>query len=298
VATVIYCTGYNCNLDMLDVNLRPKLGEPVYSNGEMPKDWRMSKNSLSKELGDVPPGLIRPDPPIIRDDVYRGRLISIPSMFFMFEQVDTPLFDIDIAAWRTLAQVTGDLPLPPSDKIHQFNMETLLVAMNDPTFRFDSDCNYRKHWEAVIDDPDNHWTDDVSDDRVKAMLRTYSELLFRFLAREALDSGYPLNFGTFEKLNKKGNALVSMDIVDECSRYEMDEFSPDAEWRTFRDCDPSKCRSIHSGEKAVPFKCCWLELESCEIKDIVDLTVGEEKCTDRCVQANKKVLSKLRSGSL
>ena len=71
--------------------------------------------------------------------MYRGRLISVPSMFFIFEDCDVPLFNIDVNAWRTLAQVTGDLPLPPPEEMRRFNMETLLNAMHDPKFRKLSD---------------------------------------------------------------------------------------------------------------------------------------------------------------
>ncbi len=37
-------------------------------------------------------------PQIVKDDMYRRRLISIPSMYFMFEQGDAPLLILDIAA--------------------------------------------------------------------------------------------------------------------------------------------------------------------------------------------------------
>ena len=60
-------------------------------------------------------------------------------MYFMFEICDVPLLNIDIFAWRTLAQITGDILLPPPEKINRFNMETLLNAMHDPKFRKLSD---------------------------------------------------------------------------------------------------------------------------------------------------------------
>ena len=60
-------------------------------------------------------------------------------MYFMFEICDVPLLNIDIFAWRTLAQITGDILLPPPEEMHRFNMETLLNAMHDPEFRKLSD---------------------------------------------------------------------------------------------------------------------------------------------------------------
>ena len=94
---------------------------------------------------------------------------------------------------------------------------------------------------------------------------------------DASDSGYPLDIGTFEKLNEKGRGLVTANMISEYARYNMDKDSPDAEWRTFRDHNPSGCRSIFTGVRSVPLKCCWMELESCELIDIVDQTAGEDK---------------------
>ena len=57
VDTVIYCTGYVPNFDMLDGNLSPNLNQSsYYLEDEFPKDWKMSNNYLSKDLGDVPIG--------------------------------------------------------------------------------------------------------------------------------------------------------------------------------------------------------------------------------------------------
>ena len=91
---------------------------------------------------------------------------------------------------------------------------------------------------------DDHWSEDMSSLPMKGMMRNYWDLQYRLIARDALDSGYPLEIGTYKKLNKKGTALVSFGVIDECARFEMDEDSPDASWRTFRDCNPSKCHSI------------------------------------------------------
>ena len=71
--------------------------------------------------------------------MYRGRLISMPSMFFIFEQCGNPLVSLDINAWLVLAQVTGDLPLPTPEEMARTNMKVLLNTMNDPFFRYGSD---------------------------------------------------------------------------------------------------------------------------------------------------------------
>lgn len=57
ISTVIYCTGYKSNLDMLDKKLRPasiKEEYPMISLGQTARDWKMAHNALYEDLGDVP----------------------------------------------------------------------------------------------------------------------------------------------------------------------------------------------------------------------------------------------------
>ena len=58
IETVICCTGYDPNLDMLDEPLRPNFEWPFFSDYDFPKDWKMSKNPLSNEFGNVKLGKI------------------------------------------------------------------------------------------------------------------------------------------------------------------------------------------------------------------------------------------------
>jgi hypothetical protein len=225
--------------------------------------------------------------------VYGGRLISNPSMFFMLEGTHVPLFDLDVSAWLTLAQMTGDLPLPPPGEIRRFNVETVLDSLDDPLYRYNSDYNYERRWKEVIDD--DHWSEDLSDHRMKVLIRNFWGLQYRLLARDASDSGYPLDIGTYDRLNRKGEALVSMNTTSECERYDMDEDSPDAEWRTFRDCAPSKFRSILTGTKATPLKHCWLDFEGCDEIDIVDKTEGGASCCSKAMPVAKSIVTNLRS---
>lgn len=61
-----------------------------------------------------------------------------------------------------------------------------------------------------------------------------------------------------------------MDLVTgfDAHQVELVEGSKDSYWKTFRDCNPSKVYSIHTGTKAVPFKCNWLDLEGESVEDI------------------------------
>lgn len=60
-------------------------------------------------------------------------------MFFLTDSTDSPLLELDIMAWRTLAQVAGDLPLPSPADMRRHNTEVLLHFMDDPGTRFDCD---------------------------------------------------------------------------------------------------------------------------------------------------------------
>lgn len=116
---------------------------------------------------------------------------------------------------------------------------------------------------------------------VKELHRAYWELQYRICAGDARDAGYPLNIGTRDALNDTGRALVAIELRNEDSRVEMDETSPDAAWRTFRDVDPSAYVSVMTGTGAAPLKGRWLEIEGYEVDDIVEegakiLAPGEE----------------------
>lgn len=143
----------------------------------------------------------------------------------------------------------------------------------DPICRGYEDENYKKRWDSVDDE---HWTYNLSDKRMKQMSRNYLCLQFRILARDMTDANYPLQIGSYNKLNEKGKALVEFNHVCGYARYDLDEESRDASWRTFRDCNPSKCYSIMTGTKAVPLKCRWLDLDGDNKEEIVR-TINRKK---------------------
>jgi len=274
ISTVIYCTGYLENMDMLHPTLQPANEEPYIADYDIPKDWEMPHNALSEEFGDIPLGkMLYSDSGYVRQGVYRGQLMSNPNMMFFFERFDVPLLDIDVTAWLLLAQITGDLLLPSFTEMKQFNLDSLLHAVKNPSTREECDENYKKRWGLV---DDHHWSYDYSDERVVHMSKNYCDLQCRILARDMVDSKYPLQIGTYDKLNEEGKAMVEFDHASSLARYDLDEKSANASWRTFRDCNPSKCYSIRTGTKAVPLKCRWLYLDGESVEDIVDDMVKVE----------------------
>ena len=294
IDTVIYCTGYTQNMDMLDPALRPNMKGPFYSDYDIPKDWKMPKNSLSKEFGDISIGrLMVGYQGMTEEDVYRGRLMSNPNMFFLSEEgSEKPLAELDVGAWMILAHITGDLPLPTKEEMKQFNLTELLEWLEDPVAREYMDENYKLRWREVDDD---HWAENPRDKRTKKMFKNFLDLEYRKFARDMVDSNYPLHIGTHEKLNEKGRALVEFNVVCSDARVDLDDESKDADWKTFRDCDVSKVYSIMTGTRTAPLKTKWLELEGHGVKDIVDISeiMMKKKKTETSLMGRLKSKLKL-----
>lgn len=200
-------------------------------------------------------------------DVYRGHLISNPNMMFFIDNAENPILEIDITAWLLLAHMMGDITLPSQHQMIEYNMKLALDLLDDPFWRC-HDANFKKRWWDVDEE---HWSNDTSDRRMYTMLKNYYIKDIQKLARDCFDAKYPLQIGTYEGLNEVGKALVEFNLVDSYYRYDLDEESSEASWKTFRDCDPSsKIYSVITGTKAVPLKGRWLDIdEECK-EDIVD----------------------------
>jgi len=274
IDTVIFCTGYIMNMDMLDPSLRLKDKGPFFSDYEelhkQKMGWKMTKNHLSKDLGEVPIGNIVFYNTIC-PDLYRGHLLSNPNMMFMMGRLDAPLLDLDVQAWLLLAHLTDDITLPSEKDMKRFNLQALMDELQDPYIRAEIDKNYDDHWgDSLYDDDDVHWLNQFGDKRVREMKTNTFTLQCRFLARDMIDASYPLDIGTYKKLNGKGKALVEMEVVSgfDFHSVELVEGSRDSSWKTFRDGNPTNIRSIMTGTKAIPFKCHWLDLEGDGVDDI------------------------------
>eukprot|EP00585_Thalassiosira_rotula_P001324 CAMPEP_0196146124 /NCGR_PEP_ID=MMETSP0910-20130528/22266_1 /TAXON_ID=49265 /ORGANISM="Thalassiosira rotula, Strain GSO102" /LENGTH=626 /DNA_ID=CAMNT_0041408267 /DNA_START=21 /DNA_END=1901 /DNA_ORIENTATION=- len=281
IDTVICCTGYSPNTNMLDPSLVPASNWPCFEENnfeeyEMLKDWKMPKNSMSEVLGDIPLGKIS-QPGYVRHDIYRGQLMKNPNMMYFLERTDTPLLDMDIQAWLLLAYITGDLSLPSKDEMKKFNLLTLLEGYKNPSVRYDSEENYGEHWYSFAKKHEDHWSNDLSDERAKQLGRDHGDFNFRLLARDMQDVKYPTQIGTFSKLNEKGRSFVNLGVGSDNARTCLNKDSPDASWRTFRDeKNPSKYCSIMTGTRAAPLKCRWLDLNGCSVDEIVDAVKPSE----------------------
>lgn len=155
--------------------------------------------------------------------------------------------------------------------------------------------DYKEKLTELFDKDSGHWLNNYFSPQTQSLTEEFWGVQYRFLAREAVDSGYPLDLGTFEKLNERGEALVSFNVIGEHFRYGMDKDSPDAEWRTFRDGDPAGCYSIFTGTPSVALKGRWLDLESCNKQDIVEQqsvrTMERKKPRTRIVNHFESIVS-------
>eukprot|EP00986_Skeletonema_menzelii_P012983 scaffold7348_cov144-Skeletonema_menzelii.AAC.5 len=299
IDTVIFCTGYSMNTEMLDPSLRFDVEGPFFADYDelhkQKKDWKMTKNHLSKNLGDVPIGKIH-DYNYIHPEIYRGHLISNPNMMFMLGRLETPLLDLDVQAWLLVAHITGDITLPSEKEMKRFNLQALMDELQDPYLRIEIDENYENQFDTLYDD-DEHFVNHFGTKEGRELEMNSSIVGFRILARDILDARYPLDLGTPQELNSKAKALVEMDLITgyDAHQVELVDGSRDSYWKTFRDCNPSKIHSIITGTKAVPFKCNWLDLEGDSVDDICGTPMSFKAKGKGKAVVVKKMLQSIRN---
>lgn len=266
VDTVIFCTGYTSNMSMLDESLRVDYDDATIA---MPPGWKMKSNPLTEEFGDIEPyPYIWPGEGTIAPGVYRGALISNPSMMFLQNTYsEVPLMEIDVVAWLLLGYVTGTIELPSAEEMERRNHQQTMDEMDVPNLRYNLDVNYYKRWVSLRKE---HWSRNLFDPRARHMEEQEEDFLLRLVARDRQTAGYPDDIGTYEKLNERGRMLLEMQLRSNYHRYDLDPTNEQENtWKTFRDCDCSANRSIHTGTRAVPLKSRWLELDDTD-EDLLD----------------------------
>ena len=180
----IACTGYEVNLKMLDVALRPKCGIiPRYSahpnllvtNDDVDwSKWKMNTNhNAYKITGDIPAGQER----MLRSnynhpDLFRGVFLKNPHMMYLCEHgSEFPLLSLDIHAWLACSYLTNSVPQPSVDVMKEANMDQFLDQLHYPVIRMMSDEAYAKNvnlrsteYYGESDDDDSSSAGDESDD--------------------------------------------------------------------------------------------------------------------------------------
>ena len=253
ISTVVMCTGYNPNFDILSDELKAPWAKMeskwVWSVSE---GWKMQPNTLTDEVGEViPSGELTGEDSYVERGLYRRTLISNPNMMFLYGMTDFPLLELDVAASLCLAYVCGDAELPTADEMEKLNFQQQIDEMSVPYLRYFNDKNY----EAALKNlPKDHWWSNYTTYDYQNHYEEYIRYQIQLIARDMQTAGYPAGFGSYEKLSGRGEMMVDMASEDSQERYRLK-----SGWRTFRDCDPSPFKSIFTGTRAVPLKGKWMD---------------------------------------
>jgi len=277
VDTIIFCTGYESNQNML----HPKLTEAFRMEEDtldLPHDWKPAPNGFDEILGrDVPPGEVRwYHTRQYYRRIYRNCLIDNPNMMFCYgDDFDIPLLGADIVAHLFAKIVTDQVTFPSKEEmLREVEERAIWEVTNLPFIRYDADRNYRM---AMIDayEPkhDELWYK-IEDAVDVYMLQRAGEL------QEEADYPGP-RFGTPKTgLTATGKAWIQNYFAVSDDRGKKIEDPEVAEWRTFRDVDdPQRYKSLVTGTPCVPLKKRWMDIDNVYDSDIIrpdDVVVGQD----------------------
>jgi len=253
---VILATGYGCNLNMIDDSLKY---DPD-CEWQAPKGWIMDNNALTISLGNVDPSSNLDIGATCYPDVYRYLLISNPNMIYLTETEDTetPLIDLDVAAWLVLSYLTGQTDVPKEKEMIKANQKQLEAEMQIPFLRLAMDSVYADELDELGDD---HWSENPNDERSLILGKQAAIFKAERLARDMKTSGYPVDFGKPSKLSSTGENFVNLLVASEAIRASMTKESGDSKWRTYRDADPNVFKSLYTETANVQLPARWLDID-------------------------------------
>lgn len=287
IDTVIFCTGYEANVNMLDPLLADAYNGNDDSDGEvkMPKDWKMHADTaieaiLGKDKHVKPSKIVFPNDNFQNCyyDLHRGSiLIKNPNMMYMLNDFsDSPLMEVDITAWMLATYVTGQKIMPSADEMEEENYRTSLDCMQIPQVRYSMDHRFHKAINKATDDFDG-----MSEEQEKIWLASEIEgleLQFRLLGKMMNEGEYPVRLllgdgKTFNEYGKKVKLLNQLCPREHMHEIKYDDISEDNNsadagkhtlrtgWMTFRDSpDIDEYVSPFTGIKACGLPKPWFEL--------------------------------------
>lgn len=262
VDTIVFCTGYLPNLDMLSEELRQSACRSEHPEVAVPKGWKMAPNPFTEALGHVEPMEDLTIMGCLYPGLYCGCVsIDNPGMMFMTFESENPLLGIDVTAWMLMRFVTGLRALPAPEEMLKREKDAALQALNNPGYRCLMDKNYimaiEDNWDQLPDVPESkhEWLDEVEID--------YDDTLeVRMLTRYLQEAEYPLEFGSIDGLNDAGIAYAAFDRMTRDHRGRLAEKDANS-GNTFRDySDGSDFASIFTGSVAVSLKTRWLDIDA------------------------------------
>lgn len=277
IDTVIFCTGYLPNLDMLSDELRQATNRRVDEDEtsevlSVPKDWKMTPNKLTPILGDIEPDQdVRVTGPIHPGLYCDSISIENPQMMFMKFEFENPLFGIDVSAWLLLrsvvvASTTTTIPLSSEEMVQQEEQNALRMTMNNPYFRCMLDKNYfqaiDENWQKFPGRPDSKH--DLLEHLEHEYCDTEATTELRILARYMKEARYPVSLlcSDGDELNETAHHYMHLDSMTYGHRAELTQ--DDAEsGRTFRDyINGDEFQSVFTGTSAVSLKQRWLDIDA------------------------------------
>jgi len=253
IDTVVFCTGYRTNKDMIHDDLWAEL-YPEYDLLELPDGWKMPTNTFTERLGDVEPAKhLWYYADMTQPEIYQGLLIDNPKMMYLltFDSF-LPLLSCDVTAWMLMRYCTGALSIPSREEMRRLNKKRALEEFSIPYCRFYMDEKYFVALnEAKFTSEEWKQEDDKFD--------TYN---FNLLAKHMIAGKYLFSIGCGDKLNEIGKKFFDYDFE---SSYHRTKLTPDMiakePWRTFRDYrNPEVFASVHTGTPAVALTKPWFEI--------------------------------------
>ena len=261
VDTIIFCTGYKPNFDMLDESLREAVNRDVNAKLSVPEDWKMTKNKMTKLIGDVEPGDVHWINSVVQYPLlYRGLSIENPNMSFLMTEVDNPLLGIDVTAWQLLGFIIGLSEIPSAEEMARQNEQDALHHMNNPAIRYSMDKNFYLAYEEKSKKCPN---DCMCLARLyKKYLEQEEEIYYRHLARQMQEANYPVSYGSYNDLNETACTIIKYNEWSYYHRASMDDEARENP-QTFRDYDDGEAfRSLFTGTRAVSLKQRWLDIDA------------------------------------
>jgi len=263
IDTIIFCTGYAPNLDMLDEELQtPLFRDHAQHRLDIPSDWKMKPNELTDLVGDVAPGDVRWPYHVRYPDLWRGVMIDNPSMMFLeYEWFPYPLTGIDINAWMLMRIVTGSVKLPSEDAMRKQNLDEALDQLQIPYVRYCVDKAFQDAYLANKDPVEMNRS--YYDRAFYKSYPEYSKMYYRLAARTQQEADYPTSYGSYEEVNDLAEECLKASQWSYEHRAQLNQASEEERcWKTFRDAENvERHQSMFTGTKAVPLKGKWLDID-------------------------------------
>jgi cation diffusion facilitator CzcD-associated flavoprotein CzcO len=267
IDTIIFCTGYDPNLDFLDDGL--KKGYPSGAVEHLfpkkyffdaPQNWTMSQNLLTDLTGNVPlSDKLKYLPWHVHPEFYQGVLVSNPNIMFISEyDAQHPLLSIDVQANLFARYISGLKELPSAEEMRACNLEEAMEMLQCPRARYEMDENYYE----VVDNLPDFWSEETYDypEVWKKAEEEYEIMKAKKLAWMMQEASYPFNTGTQYELNENGRELMRMN--EQCFYHRHNLKDDGADWKTFRDyTNGDQFYSLFTGKRAVPLKERWLNID-------------------------------------